>query len=153
MGNRTFEFATVLRASPEMGTAMAPPRPVLTVGAPPEFGGDPAAWSPEHLLLVSLSTCFWTTFQALAARRGVDVREISCRASATVEKTASGLQITAIRLAVDLEVRESSLHAAQNLVGETERRCLISRALSVPVSVQAVVTSTPTLAEEAPLLT
>ena len=40
--------------------------PAVTVGAPPEFKGREGVWSPEHLFVASLNTCFMLTFLAIA---------------------------------------------------------------------------------------
>ena len=36
---------------------------------PVEFGGVSGAWSPEHLLLAAVASCFVNTFQAIAKLR------------------------------------------------------------------------------------
>jgi organic hydroperoxide reductase OsmC/OhrA len=40
--------------------------PALRTAPPKDFGGPGDAWSPEHLLLASVETCFMFTFQAVA---------------------------------------------------------------------------------------
>ena len=40
--------------------------PDLTTAPPREFDGPGDAWSPEHLLLASVSSCFLFTFRAVA---------------------------------------------------------------------------------------
>ena len=32
----------------------------INFAAPPEFGGEPGLWTPEHLLLAAVSTCYAT---------------------------------------------------------------------------------------------
>ena len=40
--------------------------PVIEAGAPPEFKGREGNWSPEHLFVASLNTCYTLTLLAIA---------------------------------------------------------------------------------------
>src|ERR1035437_10936531 len=40
--------------------------PDLRAAAPSDYDGPGDAWSPEHLLLAALQTCFLLTFRAIA---------------------------------------------------------------------------------------
>src|SRR5262249_49148995 len=41
-------------------------RPPIHFSTPPEFKGDPGYWTPEHLLLAAVASCYVATFYALA---------------------------------------------------------------------------------------
>jgi organic hydroperoxide reductase OsmC/OhrA len=138
----THEFIVSLQAN-GAATVSAPPRPVIVTGPPPEFGGDPETWSPEHLLLAAVSGCLWSTFRALAARKGLAVRGLNCMTTGTVGKTASGLAFTGIRIAVEVDVAAQDTERAHALLAEAERRCIVSNSLKVPVVVQSVVAIVP----------
>jgi organic hydroperoxide reductase OsmC/OhrA len=141
MSPKSYDFSTSLRGSETAGIVSAGARPEIAISTPPEFGGDAELWSPEHLLLASLSSCFYATFRALAARKGVPFGDLACRATGTVEKTAKGLAITSIRLAVELEVESPSLFAiAHELLARAERLCIIGESLRAPITIEPVVT-------------
>jgi organic hydroperoxide reductase OsmC/OhrA len=150
MTPRTYEYEVSLAATPLDAMVEAGGRVALSVSTPPELGGAPDRWTPEHLLLASLSSCFWTTYQALARRRGLEVRRLTCRANATVAKSNRGLVLVDTRLAVDVDVNPADFALARALLRDAEERCLISRSLKVPTVVEAVVTSTSRLAEASP---
>ena len=38
----------------------------INFAAPPEFGGEPGLWTPEHILLAAVSTCFVATLRSVA---------------------------------------------------------------------------------------
>ncbi len=143
---RSHVFVTSLSAAAEGAVVRADPLPPLQVGAPPELGGMAGNWSPEQLLLASLSSCYYTTLCALATRAGIGVRSVSCRATGTVEKDeASGngekmLAFTKIDLAVDVDVEPVAFAAVHSLLQKAERLCLVSQSLRVPVAVDAIVT-------------
>jgi organic hydroperoxide reductase OsmC/OhrA len=58
-------------SSARRGTLAAPGKPNIVVGSPPEFGGNPADWAPEELLVASLNTCMMLTFLTLAQAQGL----------------------------------------------------------------------------------
>jgi organic hydroperoxide reductase OsmC/OhrA len=50
-----------------------PGKPDLDGSAEPIFGGDPARYNPEDLLLISVSTCHMLSYLALCARHWLTV--------------------------------------------------------------------------------
>ncbi len=142
----THVFVTSLSAGAEGAMVRAEPLPPLLVGSPPELGGMAGTWSPEHLLLASLSSCYYTTLSALATHAGIAVRSLSCRATGTVEKTAAAgngekmLAFTKIHLAVDVDVDPVAFAAVHGLLQKAESQCLVSQSLRIPVAVDAIVT-------------
>jgi organic hydroperoxide reductase OsmC/OhrA len=114
---------------------LAPPRPPIFGGAPPEFDGRDDVWSPEALLLASVSLCVQTTFQALARRQELTLLGWMSRSEGFVDKTTTGLPFTAIRLEADLDIRATDLARAKQLAVAVERQCLISNSLKTPITV------------------
>ncbi len=117
----------------------APPRAVIAGGAPPEFGGTNAWWSPEQLLLGAASLCLMTTFQALAARKALPLLSYSGRAEGTLDKTSSGLAFTSIVLEVTTTVAEADVTRAEQLLAEAKKHCIVANSLKVPIELRAVV--------------
>ena len=114
-------------------------RPDLVGGPPPEFDGRAEWWSPEHLLLSAAGLCLMTTFQAFAARAGLGVAGYESRVEGTLDKTATGLAFTSIRIAVDLQVAEVYRTRAEQLLQSAKRHCIVANALKPVVEVEAVV--------------
>jgi organic hydroperoxide reductase OsmC/OhrA len=85
------------------GTASAPPRPDIVGGPPSQFGGRDSWWSPEHLLLSSLSLCLMTTFLALADKAQIKVHGYVCQAQGILEKTKEGIVFTGFSLYISLK--------------------------------------------------
>jgi len=135
----------VVRRGPIDAAIEAPPREVIRGGPPPEYGGDPAVWSPEHLLVASVALCFWSTLEWYAKRKGVPVATFECRAEGSVEKTDGGLAFTEIRLAVVATTSVGSELALRELVQTAKKSCLVARSLACPVDLVAdVKTDVPT---------
>ncbi len=122
----------------ELYAAAAPP---ILAGAPMEFGGRDTWWSPEHLLLSSLSLCLQTTFEAIAAKARLTVRRYECEAKATLDRTEAGLVFTEIRLHVDIEVSPEDAERAPKLLASAKKHCLIANALRPVVTVDLSVRS------------
>lgn len=117
----------------------AGPRPKLVGGAPAEFDGRGDWWSPEHLLLSSLSLCLTTTFQAITARSRVAVRHYQCRARAILDKTPAGLVFTEIVVEVAVEVDPGQAERVRELLQKAKTHCIVSNALKPEVRLAAEV--------------
>jgi peroxiredoxin-like protein len=118
--------------------AAAPGKPPLAVATPPEFrGGVPGKWSPEELLVTATASCFALTLAAIAERLGVELEALEVDGLGHVEKGEDGrFRFVAIELTVELETNEEAILAVEDLIAETERRCIVSLALDVPVHVR-----------------
>ena len=71
--------------------------PVIGAGAPPEFKGREENWSPEHLFVASLNTCYTLTLLAIAEFSKIALVSVSSTAKGKLEKVqGGGFQITEI---------------------------------------------------------
>ena len=120
-------------------TATAGERPALTVGAPPEFGGDGAWWSPEHLLLSSLNACLMATFDAITRANGLRVEGYTSRAGAVLEKTGKGLAITEVTLNVSVAAAEENVPRVTEALLRAKERCIVAGVLRLPVQFELAV--------------
>lgn len=117
----------------------APPRAPIAAGPPPQFGGSDDVWSPEELLIGAALECLWTTFEAYARRDRLEVRGWSGHAIGVLDRSAGVPAFTSITLTVDLLVPPGDEVRAKDLLEVAEDRCIIARALRVPVVVEAKV--------------
>jgi organic hydroperoxide reductase OsmC/OhrA len=114
---------------------LAPRRPDIVGGPPAEFDGRDDWWSPEALLLEAVNLCVQTTFMALARRQELSVVSWASHAEGTVDKTATGLAFTDVRVEVDLTVASADVERAEALAARVHRHCLVSNSLKCPVTV------------------
>jgi organic hydroperoxide reductase OsmC/OhrA len=115
-------------------------RPVIEGGAPPEFDGKDAWWSPEHLLLSSLSLCLMTTFQAITEKARLPIAHYDSHAEAVLNKTPGGLGFTRLVLHVDVKVpAEEHIDRAHQLLLKAKSHCIVANALMPPVHLDASV--------------
>jgi len=128
--------ATIRRTFASRARVEAPPRPSLHGGPSSELEGDVSSWSPEHLVLSSLGLCMLTTFEAFAARDGIEVLRWVATARGTVSRTSEGLMFTSIVLGIDMEITGNVDHVERTL-DDAKRYCLVLNSLRVPVIVEA----------------
>ena len=64
--------------------------PVIGAGAPPEFKGKEDNWSPEHLFVASLNTCYTLTLLAIAEFSKIALVSVSSTAKGKLEKVQGG---------------------------------------------------------------
>jgi peroxiredoxin-like protein len=106
----------------------------INFAAPPEFGGEPGLWTPEHLLLASVSTCFIATFRAIADFSHLEFSGLELNTEGTVEKAEGGLRFTRIVLKPALTIHEErDRERAGRLLEKAERSCLVSRSLACTI--------------------
>jgi organic hydroperoxide reductase OsmC/OhrA len=127
----------VSRRGPIDATVEAAPRAVIRGGPPPEFGGDEAHWSPEHLLVASAALCFWNTLEWFARR--VSFTGLECRAEGEVAKTGDGLAFSGVRLEVVATTTPDQEPALRELIEVAKKSCLVARSLACPVELAATV--------------
>ena len=120
----------------------APPRPAIEGGAPPQFDGKDTWWSPEHLLLSSLSLCLMTTFRAIAGKARLEVQHYESGAEAVLDRTPAGLGFTKLVLRVDARVGSADqVDRARELILKAKTHCLVGNALKPPIHLEVSVTA------------
>jgi len=116
------------------GTLSAPPRPAISVGKPPQFGGTDAWWSPEHLLLASAASCLMATYLTMAEKQKLKILRYRCEASGNVDKTDEGFRFVSVLLTTSVESTGADQEKAERLLETAKKYCLISNSLKAPVS-------------------
>jgi organic hydroperoxide reductase OsmC/OhrA len=117
----------------------AGPREPIVTGAPPQFGGTEAVWSPEHLLIAAALTCLKTTFDAYARREKIAIHHWRGTGTGVLAKGRTGPTFTAIELAVDILTDPGDEARAEAVLAVAERNCIISQTLTAPVHVTGTV--------------
>lgn len=99
----------------------------------PELGGLEGRWTPEQLLLCALAGCFTTTFQDVARSVKFDYTDLEVEAEGVVRRSKGGCNFSEIILRPRLTVHsEGEFEAGLGLLRKAKALCLISRAITVP---------------------
>jgi peroxiredoxin-like protein len=117
--------------------------PGLEVAAPPEFQGRAGVWTPEHLFVASVNTCFLMTFLAIAEMSKLEFSRFSSFARGKLEKVeGSGLQITEIVIRPKITVRHKhDVERAARIVEKSEKNCLISKSIKSTIKLETEIDS------------
>lgn len=112
--------------------------PALRTAPPVDYDGPGDAWSPEHLLLASVQSCFLFTLRAIAHMSKVDFLALDLGASGTVDRQDGVTRFSEIVLRPKLTVpqgtdRQRVLHVLE----KSEKACLVSASLGTPIRLEA----------------
>jgi organic hydroperoxide reductase OsmC/OhrA len=118
--------------------------PALQVAAPPEFKGKEGIWTPEHLFVAAVNSCFMTTFLAVAEASKLRFRSFDCTARGILENVeGSGYRMTEIKLYPRLEVTAvGDVERAARIIEKARRNCLISNSIKTEVLMEPTIIST-----------
>lgn len=107
----------------------------IEVVTPPEFAkGIPGIWSPEHLFVAAASSCFMTTFLAIAEKSRLEFTSFSCPATGILEKIDNKFIITTITLHPEILVKGDDMVAKGLKVLElSHTSCLILNSIKSKV--------------------
>jgi organic hydroperoxide reductase OsmC/OhrA len=113
----------------------------IEVATPPEFPrGVAGFWSPEHLLTGAVSSCFMTTFLALAERSKLQFTSFTCHAEGKLDTIDGQLLITEIHLIPSLYIDSADdRDKAMQLLEKTEQVCPVAHSLKAAVKVTRIV--------------
>ena len=108
--------------------------PAVTFSAPPQFQGESGYWTPEHFFLAAISSCFITTFRAIAELSHFQTLGLELAMEGVVGKSEGGFAFTQIVLQPVITIeREEDRERALRLLEKTERSCLVSRSIKTDI--------------------
>lgn len=103
----------------------------VEVATPPEFkNGVEGIWSPEHLLVASVSSCFMTTFTAIAENSKLDFISLDVNAVGLLDKKDGKFMISEIELKPELVIPDDKYaEKALRILHKAEAACLITNSI------------------------
>jgi organic hydroperoxide reductase OsmC/OhrA len=115
-------------------------KPVIAGSSDPTFRGEPDRWTPEDLLVASLSQCHLLWFLHLAADSHVIVTDYADDAYGTMQLNPDGSgQFTEVVLRPRVLVASPEMVApAQRLHERVHALCFIARSVNFPVRPEPV---------------
>ncbi|WP_368561829.1 OsmC family protein [Pseudoxanthomonas sp. UTMC 1351] len=100
--------------------------------------GDEKGTNPEELLAAAHAGCFSMALSAVLGKAGFTPEKIQTRAEATMEPGMDpGPTVTGVKLIVSASVPGIDEGKFKEIAEQAKAGCVISRALSVPVSLEA----------------
>ena len=106
----------------------------IYVSTPTEFKGSGKDWSPEHLFLGSVASCYMSTFLFFARKMQLYFNHMECKVSGEVDLVNGKYQFRTIHLYPTVYVDAAlNTKAVEAVLLKTKEHCLVSNALSVPI--------------------
>ena len=116
--------------------------PELRSAPPLDFDGPGDAWSPEHLLLAAIETCFLFTLRAVAKASKVEFSSLDLAAEGTVARQDGVTRFTEIVLRPRLTLPPGvDRTRALSVLAKSEKACLVSASLSTPIRLEPEIVS------------
>jgi peroxiredoxin-like protein len=110
----------------------------VAAGAPPEYKGREGDWSPEHLFVASLNTCYMLTFLAIAEFSKVSIVSFSSTAKGKVEKVpGSTYQVTEIVVKPRVVIASANDAARMpRILEKAKDNCFISNSIKAVIKIE-----------------
>ncbi|MGH7886642.1 MAG: OsmC family protein, partial [Candidatus Binatia bacterium] len=134
----------------QLGGGKLPP---IIAGAPPEFGGHDGLWTPEHLFVASLNSCYMLTFLAIAEFSKIPIVSFSSSAKGKLEKVADGThQITEISVKPRVVIASAQdLARMPRILEKAKENCFVSNSIKSAIKIEPEVFHQQTQTTPCPL--
>jgi len=114
--------------------------PELQSAPPVDFDGPGDAWSPEHLFLAAVETCFLFTLRSVARASKLEFLSLELSGQGTVNRKDGATRFTEIVLRPRLRLAASTDKArALRILEKSEKACLVSASLATPIRLESEV--------------
>jgi len=111
--------------------------PDLQSAPPLDYDGPGDAWSPEHLMLAAVETCFLFTLRAVAKSSKVEFSALDLASEGIVDRQDGITRFTEIVLRPRLTVSSSAdRDRALWILEKSARTCLVSASLATPIRLE-----------------
>ena len=112
--------------------------PAIKAGAPPEFKGREGVWSPEHLFVASLNSCYTLTLLAIAEFSKIGVSSLSSSAKGKLEKVqGGGYQVTEIVVKPRVVLTSANdLARMPRILEKAKENCFVSNSIKSKITIE-----------------
>ena len=112
--------------------------PAVAAGAPPEFQGREGNWSPEHLLVASMNSCYALTFLAIAEFSKVSIVSLSSTARGKLARVqGGGYQITEIVVKPRVVLASGNdLSRMPRILEKAKENCFVSNSIKSVIKIE-----------------
>jgi organic hydroperoxide reductase OsmC/OhrA len=105
--------------------------PELRTAPPADFDEPGDAWSPEHLLLAAVESCFLFTFHAVAQASQLSFKALKLSGEGIVNRLEGAARLSAIVLRATLRIASAKDRDRAMRILEKKRRSLLGFGLAV----------------------
>lgn len=108
----------------------------IECATPPEFpNGVPNIWSPEHLFVASINSCYMATFLAIAHNFKMEIEDFSCKTIAKLEMADGKYLITQAEMFPVIKLSDAGKDAekAQRIAEKAKAGCLVTNSMKTEI--------------------
>ncbi|HMU77409.1 MAG TPA: OsmC family protein [Bacteroidia bacterium] len=107
----------------------------IECATPPEFpNGVPNIWSPEHLFVAAINSCYMATYLAIASNFKVELEDFSCRTVAKLEMVDGKYLITQAELFPTIKLKDiNDAEKAQRIADKSKAGCLVTNSMKTEI--------------------
>lgn len=108
----------------------------IECATPPEFlNGVPGIWSPEHLFVASINSCFMATFLAISHNFKMEVTAFDCKTTARLQMVDGRYLITRAEMhpVVKLSNPEADREKALRVLEKAKNGCLVTNSMKTEI--------------------
>ena len=133
--NKPIIFTTDLHwAGDKIGIVSSPSLRSFPVATTPEFGGPEGEWSPEHLFLSSITSCFMSTYLSFVNKMKIENTGFECTATGQVELVDGKYKFTFIHIYPKAFVSNvADIEKAKVAMEKSKKYCLISNSIDAEI--------------------
>lgn len=109
----------------------------IECATPPEFPkGEPGIWSPEHLYAAAISSCYLSTFLAIAENFKLEFKQFSCKTVCKLDMVEGKFQITEAEITPELQLEnpEQDRDKALKVLEKSKAACLVTNSMKTAVT-------------------
>lgn len=106
-------------------------KPEIEIATAPVFkGGVPDTWTPEHLFLGALSSGYLTTYLAIAEKKNLPVKDITCGAIGQINLYEKHLEFTSINLYPKIYIEsDEDVEIANEILLNAYKHCITANSV------------------------
>ena len=114
--------------------------PSIAFSAPPEFKGRTGYWTPEHLLVAAMASCYISTFSGMAFKSNFEFISLELETAGTLAQDQGGWRFSEIVIYPRLTIPQVEHKGLANrLLIKAKENCLVGRSLACPVLLESAV--------------
>lgn len=114
---------------------------MIEVATPPQFpGGMENIWSPEHLFTAAVSSCFMTTFLAIAGNSRLEYSHFEVKSKGKLERIDGKFIMSEVILEPVVTIsNEDDRRRVMRVLEKSNDNCLISRSITSKVTMEPTI--------------
>jgi peroxiredoxin-like protein len=112
--------------------------PDIEIASPPQFGGPGGRWTPEHLFVGAATSCWLTTFLAIAELSKLEFLAVEADGEGVLER-GDDRRFSIARIVLRPRVtvrREEDRERALRLIRKAEESCLVARSMRTEIALE-----------------